>query len=201
MAHSVQRNRKPVYIMLLLAVTATSGYALLTSDKTAQATVGGETITKARLDQFYKESISAQLTGAKEATAFMQEHLHDDFETIMHVKSQMGRAPAQEDKIAMTKEQFLQNTEQAYKVGEIKDIDTEILSYEITEGGREVTVQDVTHTMVHVPVNVEGYKPEIFSLRQKIECDNLYVLNDTNTLQLKSGTCDVDGMMEKIERP
>lgn len=158
-----------------------------------------DVITKERLDQFYKDSVVAQLAGEKEAVVFAQNHVHQNFDAVMHITSKMEGTPEQKETMILTKFEFIRDTKKSYKISSINDIKSGIVSYDIEKDERSANVKDRTYTMVSIPVDMGKDKEALYNLRQFIHCDSFYVLNRADVLQLKSSTCNVEGSMSEAQ--
>jgi len=198
---NTEKLKRTAHIMLFIASSVIGGCAYFSQPVWAQTqNQDSSKITKEQLDSYYKDLVAAQLAGEKEATIFMDEHTHPDFESVMHVTSKIDGAPEpQKETVVLTKFESLRDIKKAYEMGTIDVIKSGIVSYDIAKDGRSAKVKDRTYTMASFPLNTEGGKTQTFNLRQYIDCDNFYVLSDKDVIQLKSGTCEVQGQMSKAQ--
>ncbi len=201
MAHMIitafaTKFKKPTQIMLLMA-TAIMGLSVF-STSTAIANDTSK-ITKERLDKFYEDSIVAQLASVDEAMAFTEKHLHEDLETIMHMTSKIEGGLDQEETSVYDKAKFLEDTRKGFDVGKIEEIKSEVVSYDIAKDERSAQVKDRIYSMASIPMPVSETEIQMYTLRQFVNCDNLYVLNDADVLQIKTSTCEVKGQLSRAQ--
>ena len=197
------RNKKLkhiAYIMLFTAIMAAGWHTLFSTSKQVHADNGvSDEITKERLDKFYEDSISAQMAGQKEAVNFIKKHLHKDLEGVVHVNSRIDGGPVQKETIVLTKFEYMRDLKKAYEISTIEEIKSGVVSHDIEQDGRSAKVKDRTYTMASVSLATEQGKPQLYHLRQFIDCDNLYVLSENDVLQLKSSSCEVEGQFNKAQ--
>ena len=190
MAYAARKTnlKQAVHIILFMTILATVTYALssLADNPSAQ-------ISKERLDIFYNTSTEVQFAGKEAAVEFFEKHLHKEFEGVMYVSSRLESAPLQKETIVLTKFEYLRDIKKAYEISKFDEIVNGIISFDIADDGRSANIKDRTYTVASVPQE----KSEGYNLRQFINCDKLYVLNDKDILQLKSSTCQVEGHMSK----
>ncbi len=187
-----------IHIILIASVIILGGNILLSKSKLVEAEnilagKNADKITKDRLNTLYDLSLKAQLSGAKDAVEFYKKHIHKEYEGAMHVEISINNTLAKKETILLTKFEYLRETEEAYKVGKFKELKNGIVSYEIAKDGRSAKVKDRAYLLADIPRKKDG----TYKLRQFINCDQLYVLNDKNVMQLKSSTCKVEGRMNK----
>ena len=189
-----------LHIMLITAGMAVGGQILFSAPGQVHADNGEESqITKERLDKLYEDSVTAQLAGEKESTAFAEKHLHDEFESVMHSAFNLEGAPPQKETKVFTKFEYLRDIKKAYEVSTIEEVKSGIVSYDIAADGRSAEVKDRTYTVASIPMPAEKGKSQLYSLRQFINCDNLYVLSVGDVLLLKSSSCNVEGQLSKAQ--
>lgn len=196
MAHKakVRTLKHAAYILLLTATMAGGWQALFSKAKSVHAEdLGKKKITKDSLSAFYDRSVDVQLAGEEQAVAFYKKHLHKDYEGVMHVSTRVDNVLQQQETIVLTKYEYLRTTEKAYRMSTFKELQSGVVSYNISEDGRSAKVSDRTYLMSVLPQT----KTQSYNLRQFVSCDQFYILSEEDVLQLKSSTCQVEGQMSK----
>ena len=181
-------TKKTASILTLFAL-GTACFYFISQPTEAQSS---KEITKERLDALYEESIAAQKKGAEATVAFAEKHVHDDFEAVMHVSTKIGDAPAQSETMVFTKFEYIRDAKKGMAIGNILEIESGILTYDISEDGRMAKVKDRTYSLTRAKVKT-GDQLKYFNMEQFTNCDNRYVVNYDGVIQMKNSTCEVEG--------
>lgn len=180
--------KKTVSILTLFALGPACFY-FVSQPTEAQ---GSKEITKERLDVLYEESIAAQKKGVEATVAFAEKHVHSDFEAVMHVSTKIGDAPAQSETMVFTKFEYIRDAKKGMALGDILELESGILTYEISEDGRFADVKDRTYSLTSAKVKTGG-QLKYFDMEQFMNCDSHYVVNYDGVIQIKNSTCEVEG--------
>lgn len=163
----------------------------------AGTSYAAEKLTKENIQEFYDDSISAQLDGQESAMTFFEKHVHEDSKVVLNIITNMKGAPPQKQTINHDKKSLLKDTRIGYETSKLEKVESSVLSAEISEDGKVAKVKDTTYgvSIINIP---SAWGTKAFRAEQSMLCDGQVVL-EGGIIQSKDSTCNVEVTMTPVK--
>lgn len=164
---------------------------------TSQTALAQDTLTEERIRDFYQKSVDVQLQGEEPSVAHMKKHMHKESTITMHLVTNVTGMPSHKETRVHSKRDAIKETREGYKLGKLKTIENNVISYEIASDGRTAKVKDTTY-MTFV-INVPTPKGIVsFNAEQSALCDNDISVNEENTIIINNSVCNAEAKLTPI---
>ncbi len=180
------------YMKLVLPVVA----GLLTA--VPAASYAKDSLNEKSIESFYERAAAAQLAGEDNAIQFLRDYMSDDLKITLHMTTHLPDMEPQTHSVTYNKDEIIENTRKGYDFGSLSDIQSEVLSVNISRNGETAKVQDRTYSLFNMN-RVSQYGNVAFTNEQSMYCDAVLVLNSSGVIQSKSGVCNVEVTMTPLE--
>ncbi len=179
-----------MYLRSVLSLTAICALS--------SASFAADILTKSEIESFYAQSAEAQLLGENITINFLQEHVHEDAKTTLHMITNMAGMPTQKETRIYDKARLLKETKQGYEIGDLKSSENNVLGIDISEDGKSAKVKSSSYSIVNMNLPTPQGIISLIS-EQSMLCDDFVVLNAQGVIQAKDGECSVEVNLKPVQ--